>query len=44
MSPSTISCIASVHALITWLGAKEVGEPRAYDESKVSPFGDLMYS
>ena len=27
--PCTISCIASVQPLITWLGANEVGSPRA---------------
>ena len=39
LSPSTMSCIASVHPLITWLGANDVGEPRAYELSKVSPDG-----
>ena len=39
LSPSTISCIASVQPLMTCVGAKEFGEPRAYDESIVSPDG-----
>merc|ERR1719321_866873 len=34
LSPSTINCIASVQPPITWLGAKVVGEPRLYPESK----------
>ena len=29
LSPSHISCSASVQPLITWFGAKEVGEPRS---------------
>merc|ERR1719393_869743 len=33
LSPSTMSCIASVQPLITWFGANVVGEPRLYDES-----------
>ena len=28
LSPSTMSCIASVQPLITWLGANAVGAPR----------------
>ena len=29
-------CIASVHPLITWLGAKSVGDPRPYELSNYS--------
>ena len=35
--PSTMSCMASVQPLITWLGAKDVGEPRSYELSKTVP-------
>merc|ERR1719198_1471826 len=41
LSPSTMSCIASVQPLITWFGANVVGEPRAYDESNSGPLGKL---
>merc|ERR1712205_288727 len=37
LSPSTISCMASVHPLITWLGANVAGAPRSYDESNLGP-------
>jgi hypothetical protein len=39
VSPATINCIASDHPWITWLGAKDVGSPRAYEESKTVPAG-----
>merc|ERR1719163_2430569 len=39
LSPSTMSCMASVQPLMTWFGAKDVGEPRSYDESNLSPLG-----
>ena len=37
LSPSTISCMASVQPLMTWLGANVVGLPRSYDESNTVP-------
>merc|ERR1719263_2305624 len=41
LSPSTMSCIASVQPLMTWFGAKVVGSPRLYDESNLGPLGKL---
>lgn len=37
LSPSRMSCMASVQPRITWLGANVVGEPRAIDESNTVP-------
>ena len=37
LSPSRMSCMASVQPLITWLGANVVGWPREYDESNSLP-------
>ena len=44
LSPSTMSCIASVQPPMTWFGANDVGSLRAYDESKVLPFGLIDHS
>ena len=37
LSPTTMSCIASVQPLMTWFGAKVLGRPREYDESNSEP-------
>ena len=37
LSPSTISCIASVQPLMTWLGRNVLGAPRLYELSNSVP-------
>ena len=37
LSPSFINCMASVHPLMTWLGANVLGLPRLMDESNSVP-------
>jgi len=41
LSPTTMSCIASVQPLITWFGANVVGAPREYEESNSLPSSSL---
>ena len=43
LSPSRMSCIASVHPLMTWFGANVAGRPRRTLESKTLPSGSVPW-